>query len=246
MTTSSSRDGFWRRWVVANALAELVGLGTVAAAGWALVRVTGEPKSAAGVVTMAAGAIALGALEGAVVGWAQQRVLRIRLPAIRGWVRATVLGAMAAWAVGMVPSTLVKLAHTPDAAAPQEPSGLAVVGLAAAMGAVAGPLLASFQWLSLRRALPRTAVAWPPANAAAWGVGMPIVFLGVQAHEALVHPALVALAVALALLLAGAAVGVVHGGILLAMIRREAAAGAATGATAGRAPRPGPTRRSAD
>jgi CBS-domain-containing membrane protein len=93
--------------------------------------------------------------------------------------------------------------------------------LAAALGVVAGPLLAAFQWLSLRKVLPGKAAYWLPANAAAWAVGMPIIFLGMQASEFTSGPAPIAGAIALALLLAGGAVGAIHGLVLLWLLPRE-------------------------
>ena len=46
--------------------------------------------------------------EGAVLGWAQSRMLRRELPRLGtgDWVGATAAGAAAAWTIGMLPSTL--------------------------------------------------------------------------------------------------------------------------------------------
>lgn len=222
------RSAFWWRWVAANALGEFIGLGAVAALGFLFLRHTGEPANAVQALTLAGAFVLLGALEGAVVGLAQRQVLRTRLPAIRGWVHATVAGAMAAWAVGMLPSTLMSLAPHQDNAAPVEPPLVMLLLLAAGLGAVAGPLLAAFQWLSLRAVVARKAWLWLPANAAAWTVGMPVIFLGAQANEVTSSPPVIAVAAALALLLAGAVVGAVHGRVLLALIDGHASGESAT------------------
>jgi len=211
---------FWRRWVAANALAELVGLGVVAWAGFFVFQRVGEPQTAAQAAGFVALFVALGAFEGAVVGVAQRSVLRERLPAVRGWVGATVAGAMAAWAIGMLPSTLMGLGEKTAAAPQAEPSLALVLLLAAAMGAVAGPVLAAFQWLSLRRAHCRRAGWWLPANAAAWALGMPVVFLGAQANDLTGDPVLIATAVGGSLLGTGAVVGAVHGRFLLWMLEK--------------------------
>ena len=218
MSAGAWHTAFWRRWIVANALAELVGLGVVALAGLLAFQRFGEPRTGAQAAGFAALFVALGAFEGAVVGVAQRHVLRERLPALKGWVGATVAGAMAAWAIGMLPSTLMGLGSSATAAPQVEPSLALVLLLAAAMGAVAGPLLAVFQWRSLRRVLSRRAGWWPPANAAAWALGMPIIFLGAQANDLTGNPVLIATAVGCALFAAGATVGAVHGRILLWML----------------------------
>jgi hypothetical protein len=109
MSTATARfwrNKFWQRWVVANAVGELLGLGAVAVVGFLLFQHADEPNNAAQALAFAATFIALGAFEGLVIGFAQRQVLRVLLPSVRGWVFATVVGAMGAWAVGMVPSTV--------------------------------------------------------------------------------------------------------------------------------------------
>jgi len=221
MAESVALNRFWWRWVGANAVAEFVGLGVVALAGFVVAPRLMQTPDALHVVAFAAFAVGLGAFEGAVVGWAQAQVLRRRLPALRGWVRATVLGAMTAWAVGMLPSTLVKLSAAPGGAPAAKPALVVILLLAAGMGAVAGPILAAFQWRSLRGALANGSLRWLPANAAAWAAGMPLIFLGIQAHEVTHSALLVALAIALSLLAAGAVVGAIHGLVLIGLLRRQ-------------------------
>ena len=86
------------------------------------------------------------------------------------------------------------------------------------MGAVAGPILAAFQWLRLRVVIPRRSAWWLPANAAAWAVSMPVVFAGAQLGSSLESPAVIALVVALTLAGAGAIVGAIHGRVLLWLV----------------------------
>lgn len=215
MSAAPWRNAFWWRWIAANALAELIGLGAVALAGFLVSQRMGEPSTAAQAAGLVALFVALGAFEGAVVGVAQRRVLRARLPALKGWVGATVAGAMAAWAIGMLPGTLIGLNQSTTDAPQAEPSLAVVLLLATGLGAVAGPLLAAFQWLSLRRSLSRRAGWWLPANAAAWALGMPLIFLGAQASDLTSDPFLLAAAVGLSLFVAGAVVGAVHGRFLL-------------------------------
>jgi len=217
----------WLRWVAANAVAELAGLGAVATVGFLLFQQLADPQTWQQAVLVASAFVALGAFEGLVVGVAQASVLRRLLPSVQGWVGATVVGAMVAWAVGMLPSTVMSVVGSPASAPPPEPPLWLVLLFAAGLGAVAGPVLAAFQWRSLRRSLPSGAWVWLPANAAAWSLGMPLIFLGAQANELTPSPALMALIVALALLCAGAAVGAVHGWFLLRLVRRTTAEHAA-------------------
>jgi len=207
---------FWWKWVAANAIAELIGLGTVAAVGFVAFNRAGEPYSVTQAVMFASAFVFLGAFEGAVVGVAQRAVLILELPALRSWVGATIVGAMFAWAIGMLPSTLMSLGHSSDAAPADEPALGTVLLLAAALGAVAGPLLAVFQWRRLRKLFPtKAAVCWLPANAAAWALAMPVIFLGTRINEMTSNALIIGVAIALALLLAGGIAGAVHGRVLL-------------------------------
>jgi hypothetical protein len=180
-----------------------------------------EPNDIPQALAFAAAFILLGAFEGAVIGVAQRQVLRTLLPSVRGWVLATVVGAMVAWAVGMVPSTVANLMQqgATDAATPLEPPLILILLLAACLGALAGPMLALFQWLSLRKVVTGKAWLWLPANAAAWAFGMPVIFLGAQTNEFTTSTAAIAALVALAIFVAGAVVGAVHGRVLLVLAR---------------------------
>jgi hypothetical protein len=216
---------FWLRWVAANAAGELVGLGgTALLAALLFTRMGGDASSVPATLTGAALVVAAGALvEGMAVGGAQWVVLRRALPGLSGrrWMGMTALGAGVAWALGMVPSTLMSIASDgpQSAAPPAEPSEAVVYALAALMGLALGPVLGLPQWLALRRHVAH-AGWWIAANALAWALGMPIIFAGVS----LVvdgHGPLAARAGGAAgtLALAGAVVGAVHGLFLLRLLR---------------------------
>lgn len=210
--------GTWTAWVAANAAGELVGLGLVFLAGFSLAARWGEPSGAAGALAFALAAVALGAVEGAVVGWAQAIVLARALPSVRrrAWTGATVAGAVLAWALGTIPSTLAAF-QPASSEPPPEPGPLLGLALGAGLGAVAGLILALFQWLILRRAS-AAAAWWLPANALAWAVAMPWIFWLVGATVAEARSAK-ALALFLAGLgIAGALVGAVHGIFLVRRI----------------------------
>jgi hypothetical protein len=203
---------FWLRWVVANALGEAIGLGAAFLIGFGLLsRFEDAPT-----LLLAGGAVLLGILEGIVVGLAQGSILRRRLPQITlgRWVAATALGAFLAWTLGMIPSTLMSMAPGDAASAPPELPQAAVYLLAVGMGALLGPVLACAQWLVLRPWVAR-AWRWIPANALAWMLGMPLIFVGtgfIQPETPTYQAALIMLA---AVATAGAAVGAVHGLILV-------------------------------
>jgi Ca2+-transporting ATPase len=156
--------GLWRRWVVASTSGELAGFllpAVVAAgAGGALVGLPGL-----GLMVLA------GAGEGAVLGWAQGRVLERVLPGLdtRDWTVRTAVAAALAWALGMAPSSLG------DAFAGLPP------GLRIAVAAPAGVVLllsiGVAQWTVLRRHVPGAA-RWIGWTAAGWLAGL-AVFLAV-------------------------------------------------------------------
>jgi hypothetical protein len=156
------------------------------------------------------------------VGLLQWRVLRDALPALprRSWVTATALGALIAWLLGMIPSTVMSLAASDAAsAAPAaEPPQWLVYVLAAGMGFLLGPVLATPQWLVLKRCI-RRAGWWVLANALAWALGMAIIFVGTSAiPDGPIPPTVIALLV-FCVFAAGAAVGAVHGLFLIHLVR---------------------------
>lgn len=213
------------RWVLANSLAEFLGLGLSAVAGIAFFMVNDALSLGAAVAGAFGVALASGLVEGGIVGSAQWLVLRERLPVLpwRSWTFATVRGAFIAWVLGMVPSTVISVI-----ARAQKASAAALDGgppdwlqytLAAAMGLLAlGPILGIPQWRVLRRYVPR-AGWWVVANGVAWAVGMPIVFVAAGATGPSSSPVTIALSVAIGLLVAGAAVGGIHGAVLVWLLR---------------------------
>jgi len=202
----------WFRWVLANAIGEVVGLGASAVVGVGLAWTIEKTMGAFGSLAMAGVMILVGTLEGIVVGIAQWLVLRrpIQNMSWRAWVLATAIGAFVAWTLGMIPSTLMATNADAAAAPPPEMSNVVMHGLAALMGAVLGPILGLPQWLVLRRHVQK-AGWWVLANAAAWALGMPVVFVGASS----VPPGGFGLGVVVVGIVtgasAGAVVGAVHG-----------------------------------
>lgn len=166
---------FYRRWIVACAAGEFVGIGAAAGAALAVNALFGEPQSIGGRLLVLAIFAAVGAVEGTALAGFQQRVLRERLPRLRAgeWVGVTVALAVAGWIVGMTPSLFIN-----HGATAQEEPGLRVVLLVAAMaGAGAGFCFGAAQWFVLRRHAER-AHRWIWIHVPAWALAMAAIFLG--------------------------------------------------------------------
>lgn len=210
---------FWLRWVVANAVGEVLGLGPVALIALMLARVLAETGGAAAALMGLLLFTALGAFEGAVVGYAQGRVLRRRLPAVtaRRWTAATAIGASAAWFLGMLPATVGALSGGEAAMAESELGAASMIAMEAATGAVLGAVLAVPQWRVLRRHVDR-AGWWLPANAVAWAAAIPLIFLVASADLPAVGLLLLCATIVTVIAGAGALVGAIHGLVLVRLL----------------------------
>lgn len=218
MADNNSNFTFWIQWILANAIGELIGLGTVFVAGFLFFNRFGEPQGALALVVVALLVIVLAIYEGVAVGIAQWIVLRHPLPGLsrRSWLLATIVGAVVAWMLGMIPSTL--FSFNEEASTTNEPAMILVLGAAAIMGAVLGVILAAAQWWVLRNYVPK-AVVWLLANAVAWAVAMPLIFwmVGATIGESRALGALVTLVAGIGA--AGAVVGGIHGLFLVRMLK---------------------------
>ena len=157
------------RWIAANSLAELLGLGATFVLDILLFTQLPEPNRLLPALGLILLTTATGAVEGTVVGLLQWSVLRRPFSQVtrRAWVVATVTGAVVAWFLGSLPSTLMGLGGDQSGAASQEPETWLMMLLAAGMGLFLGVILALPQWRVLRRVAP-LAWVWLPANALAW------------------------------------------------------------------------------
>jgi len=213
---------FYRRWILANGWAEAAGLGTTFVLGREVAPSLERATGAATVILGAVVAVLLGLiLEGALVGLAQEAVLRRRLVALRrgSWVFATAIGAGLAWTLGMIPSTILALGnHDAAASPPVEPPALIQYGLAIVLGFVTGPILGLAQWTVLRRHVARPA-SWLWANAVAWAIGMPLIFLGMDRVPWTASRFTVALSIYGICGAVGLVVGAVHGRVLVQLLR---------------------------
>jgi len=215
-----SQGKFYRQWIVANAWAESVGLGTTFVIGRWLATRFEKNQDVLFVLAGALFAVLLGTfLEGVLIGVAQERVLRRRLCDIRrfSWVKATAAGAGLAWLLGMFPSTVMSL-MSEDSAGQEavEPNAYVQFGLAVILGLVAGPILGLVQCAVLRLHV-KHASYWLWANALAWAIGMPLIFLGMDFVPWNSHWFFATISIYIVCGIAGLVVGAVHGRVLIVL-----------------------------
>jgi hypothetical protein len=217
------QNKLFQRWTLANALAELFGLGlTFVITGLVFSRLDGQ-GTVASILLSFAFAVLSGTVEATVVGLAQWWAMNPWFPMVSrtGWWRGTLIGALVAYVLGYLPSTLMSLGETASGSAPaEEPAQWIVLLLAAGMGAVGGAVLSFAQWLELRGKVEKAGI-WIPANMLAWTFGMPVIFWGVD--MAFRMPSIWGSVTVMAgsLLVAGGTVGAVHGVFLVKMSEGE-------------------------
>jgi hypothetical protein len=133
-----------------------------------------------------------------------------------GWWLATLVGALAAYVLGYLPSTIISLSQTITEAPPTavEPPQTIVLLLAVGLGIVAGAVLSFAQYLVLRGKVSR-AGWWIPANMLAWAIGMPIIFGAIDLAFKLPEVWQSTSLMVFALLGVGAIVGAIHGAVLV-------------------------------
>lgn len=215
---SKSLSILWLRWIAANALGELFGLGMTFAFGAVIISRLGDQHSVLIILASFIAAVASGVFEATLVGIAQWWAMHPWFSAIgrRAWWQATMVGAMLAYVMGYLPSTLMSLgenassSQTPMA----EPEQWLVLLLAAGLGALGGVVLSFAQWLVLRGKV-RGASIWIPANMLAWLFGMPLIFWGIDRAQKFTGLVWMILFMAVILFLTGLVVGAIHGAFLV-------------------------------
>jgi hypothetical protein len=202
----------WVRWVVANAVGELVGLGVASILALALATLVTSLGGSLSAMIVVLGMVIFGTFEGAVVGIAQSLVLRRiwSVIGVKSWVLATMLGAFIAWSLGAIPSSAIDFANGQSSSAEPAISPLFFYGLAAGFGALLGLILSLPQWFVLRRHLCRSGV-WLPANSLAWSVGMPVIFFGASSVPDGAGFSIVVVMILVTVTAAGVLVGAIHG-----------------------------------
>jgi len=221
---SIDKRRLWLRWVAANGLGEMFGLGLTFVVGAIVISNLSDQGSVAVILISFMVAVASGAIEATFVGLAQWWAMHPWFTMIgrAAWWFATLVGALMAYVMGYMPSTLMSLGEqASQAQAPMaEPAQWLVLLLAALLGAVGGAVLSFAQWLSMRHKISH-ASRWIPANMLAWMVGMPLIFWGIDASQKLVGLGWVILFLAGVLLLTGLVVGAIHGAFLVRLAEQN-------------------------
>jgi len=214
-----TKNRLWLRWTAANALGEMIGLGlTFAITGW-FVSTLGNQQTTTGILLSFVFAVTSGAVEATIVGLAQWWAMHPWFPSIErlAWWRGTLIGALIAYMLGYLPSTLMSMGEATVSTVPvAEPPQWIVMLLAAGMGAVGGAVLSFAQWLVMRGKVKRAGL-WIPANMLAWAFGMPVIFWGIDLAFKMSALWQSVLVMAAALLAAGIAVGGIHGWFLVSL-----------------------------
>jgi hypothetical protein len=218
-----SKKQLWTRWTLANAFSEMIGLGlTFLITGLVFSRLDGLGTMTSILLSFVF-AVASGAVEATFVGLAQWWAMHPWFPGIErsAWWRGTIIGALVAYVLGYLPSTLMSMGEATVSSAPMaEPPQWVILLLAAGMGAVGGAVLSFAQWLVMRGKVERAGI-WIPANMLAWVFGMPVIFWGIDMAFKLSAIWQSVLLMAGTLFVAGAVVGGIHGLFLVRLAERE-------------------------
>ncbi len=222
----------WLRWVIANSLGEMIGLGLTFAVGIGLISNLGEQNSVLIIVTAFLVAALSGAIEATIVSLSQWWAMHPWFPSIsrKTWWSATLAGALVAYVMGYLPSTVMSLAEqsAESQVNPSVPAQWVVLLLAAMLGLAGGAVLSFAQWLTMRGKL-RGSSIWIPANMLAWMAGMPLIFWSIDVAQGIDNFLLIILFVAVMLLVTGALVGAIHGFFLIQLARLNPSPSYATG-----------------
>jgi hypothetical protein len=177
----------WWRWFRTVTVGEFVGFSVPAVVG----AVTAEGPAWAALVAV----VMAGAVEGAVLGWAQASVLVRALPGLhaRRWILATACGAVLAYVVGMSPSAAAELGVPVPV----------LIGVAPVLGVALLLSIGTAQWTVLRTVV-RRSVGWIAVTALAWtaGLGVFLAFSMPWWHPGQATTTIVAIGVAGGLLMA--------------------------------------------
>ncbi len=226
---SKDKRKLWLRWVGANGIGEMFGLGLTFAVGATVISSLGDQQNVVSILIAFLVAVASGVLEATIVGLAQWWAMHPWFPMIQrtAWWLATLVGALVAYVMGYLPSTLMSLGKqsTQNQVPVAEPAQWMVLILAAGLGVVGGAVLSFAQWLTMRKKVSRASL-WMPANMLAWMVGMPIIFWGIDVTQKLSGMGWVVLFIAGVLLLTGLVVGAIQGAFLVRLAMPEKSYGA--------------------
>jgi hypothetical protein len=217
-----TKQNLWTRWTLANALGEMFGLGLTFAITALVFTKFDSQRTITSILLSFALAVASGGIEATIVGLAQWWAMHLWFPFLGKfvWWRATFIGALVAYVLGYLPSTLMDMGEATASSAPMvEPPQWIILLLAAGLGVVGGAVLSFAQWLAFRGEV-RGSGVWIPANMLAWAFGMPIIFWGIDLAFKMSAVWQSILWMTGMLFLSGAVVGAIHGWFLVKLADR--------------------------
>ena len=115
-----NKNQLWSRWTLANAFGEVFGLGlTFVITGFAFSKLDNQ-QTIISILLSFVFAVLSGGAEATIVGLAQWWAMRPWFPTVSrfAWWRGTMIGALIAYILGYLPSTLMSMGETTSQSAP--------------------------------------------------------------------------------------------------------------------------------
>lgn len=97
-----------------------------------------------------------------------------KIKAFQCW-KVTIIGALIAYTLGYLPSTLIDIKNSGGQITHAEPAKWLTILFAALIGIVTGAVLSFMQWFELHKYFKKANI-WIPANMLAWSIGMIVIF----------------------------------------------------------------------
>lgn len=171
-------DRYLKRWTIACAAGEFIGIALAVGIAIAVNRWLGEPATTGEKFHMLLIMLSAGALQGFILGIFQWKILQEKfslLPA-RLWIGATVAVAILGWLMVMIPALYFMGKHAQPGVTYEEPALVLVIVGALALGMIYGAIFGIVQWLVLQH-YAKDSVQWVTGNSLGWGMVMVLVFL---------------------------------------------------------------------
>lgn len=196
---------FWENWVLVTVIAELVGIGVIAA--FTLQMGTANSDTTANTLLLS-----IGVAEGVILGTAQWFILRHYVDHAMRWIFATAIGTLLGWALGVPISLALMVAHGTIIG---QIDPMAILRGIVLLGAGMGLIVGYCQWLVIQNQVPRRSYAWMAASAIAWALGVCVAFL--VSNSGMIGAGTIAVAISGAAM--GAVIGAITGLALVGLIR---------------------------
>ncbi len=208
---------YLQQWVLYCGGGELLGIAAASSLAVGHNYFLAEPQSFWGYSVNWLVMILAGAIEGAILGFLQWKILvkRFRQLSMLAWLRNTMSITMLGWGIGMLPSFFFN-GNAEAGEVANEPALWLLLLAAALMGLVLGSLFGLFQYWVLR-AHTAEAKGWILANALGWMLAMVWIFLAASLPDAHTPIPLIIGMGAAGGILAGTSVGLITGLFLMRM-----------------------------